>query len=662
MTYRLSLFGPPTLRDSRGIPESVPEKTFPLVAYLLLSARGGFASRAPISAFLWETAEANLAATNLRSLLARIRERQRQLGFTLVQDDRGPVRLVPSSVQIDLMRFLEVVSQDRAQDVLELCELYSGDLLEHFASLGSEYDHWLQLQRSTLRDAFVRAVSARLEPADATLDPLTIMHAAQRVTEADPYNEAAYRALMRIRAQENRPAQVAEYFYGLQARLSRDLGVKPAQQTIELFKALTPGRPAQVAGAANNHAESDSALIGARSLPGSPVPGLAVRIGAPRITILPPPGVAHPDHHHHLAKSLIEDVTLGLCRSNTFSVVAPYTARELSSSGKKDLFETFGIDYAVETRLQNRGGERWLSIKLIDARTRQILWANQFRFDKAHLAEDYRLLSAQILSTLTGEIESIELARYDFEQDATAYHKYLQGQRWLSTLDLPHIRRARRAFRASAAISQDFVPAVSGAARTYQLEWLLTARGDNDLLVEAARLATQSIEIDPDDARGYRELGACNLYAGRFDESLAMMAEAELRNPQFADLLLDFGDALTHACQPDEALKKITHAIVLNPLAPDYYWWIAAGANYHLHRYREAIELIHRMRDQTPAFRLLAASWARLGERGKATEYVRKVLDIHPDFSVSNWLSILPIRDPQYEKDYEDGLREAGFQ
>jgi hypothetical protein len=51
-----------------------------------------------------------------------------------------------------------------------------------------------------------------------------------------------------------------------------------------------------------------------------------------------------------------------------------------------------------------------------------------------------------------------------------------------------------------------------------------------------------------------------------------------------------------------------------------------------------------------------------LGERGKAAEYVRKVLEVHPDFNVSTWLSIVPLRDPLYVKDYEDGLREAGFQ
>ena len=81
---------------------------------------------------------------------------------------------------------------------------------------------------------------------------------------------------------------------------------------------------------------------------------------------------------------------------------------------------------------------------------------------------------------------------------------------------------------------------------------------------------------------------SCNAYTGRFDESLEALAEGEQRNPQFADLLNDFADALVHACEPAAALEKITHAIELNPLCPDQYWWAAAGANYQLSRYAEA--------------------------------------------------------------------------
>jgi tetratricopeptide (TPR) repeat protein len=358
---------------------------------------------------------------------------------------------------------------------------------------------------------------------------------------------------------------------------------------------------------------------------------------------------------------LVEDVTIGLCRFKGLAVVAPHTAWQVSLNGRREALKSLGIDYSVETTLQSFGNRAALSVKLINADTREILWPEQYPFDRANVAQQYKELSTRIILALVDRIERAELARYDSVPDPTAYHLYLNGQRSLRTLDLPHVRRARRAFKEALNERPDFVPAISGVARTCQLEWVLMARGDRELLAEAERLARRSIEIDPDDARGFRELGACNLYSGRFDESLVALGQAETRNPQFADLLLDFGDALTHACDPRSGLAKITHAIELNPICPDYYWWAAAGANYHLHQYREAIACMQRMRDQTPAYRLLAASWARLGEREQAAAYVRKVLEIHPDFTINAWLSILPVRDPQYEQDYADGLREAGF-
>jgi tetratricopeptide (TPR) repeat protein len=376
---------------------------------------------------------------------------------------------------------------------------------------------------------------------------------------------------------------------------------------------------------------------------------------------LPPPPIAGQDYVHQLAVSLVEDVTIGLCRSKALSIVAPHTAWELSQSGKKTLFRTFGIDYAVETRLQSRDGESWLTLKLLDPVSREILWTDQYCLGPEQIARRYREISVRILSSLLERVERAELSRYEREHHATAYHLYLAGQRQLRALDLPHVRRARRAFKSALSICPDFVPTLSGLAKTLRLEWVLLARGDPDLLVEAEKLARRSVELDPDDARGYRELGACTLYTGRFEESLRALGDGETRNPQFADLLMDFGDALTHASDAASGLKKIERAIELNPLCPDQYWWAAGGANFHLHQYEDAIECIQRMQDQTPAFRLLAASHAMIGNQEEAARFTRKTKEFHPDFSVAGWLSILPIREKAYARHYEEGLRRAGF-
>lgn len=661
MPFRLSLFGPPRLLDGNGKLIPVPAKTFALVANLLLADGGAPVGRAALRGFLWESSDDKTAATNLRKFLMRIRERQATFEFELIRCGRSHVELAPS-VEIDLRQFLDATSAKSSVDLAALCDIYRGDLLEGLEWEEAEFQDWLRVQRAQLREAFVSSVARRIDPIEPGADRMTLRIAARRLTEVDPYNEAAHRALMQLFAEDGERVRVRDLYCSLKQRLTKELGVEPDPATTDVYRRLLPTQGTGPGSSLPSVSAAPSTMQPNPAIAETPAPADVMRrAGTPRITILPPQPLGGQDFRHQIAGSLVEDVTIGLCRFKSLSVVAPHTAWELSLNGKRALFKNFGIDYAVETLLQNRGGALWLSVKLLEAAGRRVLWTDHYSLSEAQEARHYHQLSVQILTSLVANVELAELAYYDVEHDPTAYHFYLGGQRYLRRLDLPNVRRARRAFRSALSTCPEFMPALSGLARTLRLEWVLLARGDPDLLVEAEKLARRSLELDPDDARGYRELGACTLYAGRFDESLKAFREAETRNPQFADLLMDFGDALTHACEPAAGLQKITHAIELNPLCPDQYWWAASGANFHLREYVDAIACIQCMQDQTPAYRLLAASYAMLGEREQAADYVHRTKEFHPDFNVSGWLSILPIRDQSYARHYEQGLREAGF-
>lgn len=647
---------------------AIPAKTFSLVAYLLLTSRGEPASRSTLRQFFWGNSDAKTAATNLRKFLWRLGDRQEDLGLELVRIERNHVELAEPLGQIDLARFQQIVSGEQSADLVTVCDLYRGDLLEGVDCEEIEPGEWLQVQRTKLREIFVTAVSARLEGKDRDADSVSVRSAARRLIEVDPYNEAGHRALMQLFAEEGEPARVREIYRGLEKRLRDDLNVDPDRATKDLYRLLLPNRTPAIFGALDQQHRIEWPPR-SEQLPASSAEDLGFQAaaasassGAPKISVLPPMPTARQDFSHRIAVSLIDDVTIGLCRFKSLSVVAPHTAWEMTIGGKKALFKTFAIDYAIESQLQHRGTELYLSVQLMKAASREIIWTEQYLFDFDKAARHYRDLSIRILTTVVDRVERSELAKYDAEQAATPYHLYLNGQRLLRTLDLPNVRRARRIFKAAANESRDFVPAISGLAKTFHLEWLLLARGDSELLSEAERLARLSLEIDPDDARGFRELGVCHLYLGRFDESLEAFGEAEAKNPRYADLLMDYADALTHACEPAASLEKITAAIELNPLCPDSYWWAAAGANFYLQRYSEAKNCLSRMRDGSPAYRLLAASCAMLGDREGADEYVRRAKEIHPDFRVSEWLAFVPIRDPAYRKHYEDSLRLAGFE
>jgi DNA-binding SARP family transcriptional activator/TolB-like protein len=662
MSGRLYLLGRPRAVTAGDLALHFPNKTYALAAYLLYAGDAAGVPRRAIAEFLWENAEPSVASANLRQLLVRIRDVERAHNVRLFEDDGQFVRLSRDHFTIDLDQLLELTRERLRVNVAGLCDLYTGDLL---ADQDGEprFAQWARLRRTECREAFVASVCRQIEPLPPRADRTQLFRASRRLIEVDGYNEVGPRTLMRLHAEAGRPDLAKIVYRELKALLARDLNVQVDPETQRLAAELDAP-----AGERTHLAAEPRMIAAAARSAGAPNPAAEPRMsepparssGVPKLAILMPPPVA--SDVHATACALIDDVTIGLCRFKGLTVVAPHTAWQLVEEAKQqDWFQRFNLDYVAESRLHQLGSEGVLAVKLYSARSREIVWAEHFSFTPASSAQQYRELSLRLMLTLTSRVERAELARYDLAQHPTAYHWYLVGRQSLTALDLPSARRARQAFKAAIGLAPDFVPAISGLARTYQIEWLLLARGDGGLLAEAERLAARAIELDENDARGYRESGICHLYARHYEACLDAYARAEELNPQHADLIADHADALVHASDPDAALEKIERAIELNPLAPDSYWWTAGGANYLTGNYQASIAAIERMHNRTPALQLQAASHAMLGERDAAAQCVEQAREVHPEFSIAKWLQIVPFKDERHIRHYEAGLRQAGF-
>lgn len=175
----------------------------------------------------------------------------------------------------------------------------------------------------------------------------------------------------------------------------------------------------------------------------------------------------------------------------------------------------------------------------------------------------------------------------------------------MNRLTLPSVRGARKTFREALQHNANFSHAFSGLAKTYSIEWVLTARGDSELL----RKAEESVRF---------AIGMAKLYLGELDESLDALARAEELSPHYADAIYSFADALIHASRPKEGLEKIKRALSLNPLGPHEYFWCAAGASYFVGAFDKAVSRIQSMSNQASAYRLLAASCAMLEDVRRA--------------------------------------------
>jgi TolB-like protein/cytochrome c-type biogenesis protein CcmH/NrfG len=603
MPARLQTLGHLRLLDEGGSDIVFPEKALLILGYL--QTRGvSDMPRADAAALFWDDANSAAAFANLRQTVSRAQKRQRELGRTYLTFTDTTIALGPQTIESDI---------DAVHDgagIAVLASTLTDDFLKYVKPGNRALSSWIMLQRAA-HTALLRNALLDSNAPDGAGTRQARATAALRLLESNPDDEEVRAVLT------GRPAPSASL-----------MTLRPPARV------LTPQ-------------EADIALP---------------RQNPPRVVLLPPVTTLAARAAGRFSEALIEDVTIGLCALRSISIIAPHTAAQISlQSDRAATYERHKISYILETRLRDEGDHHTFFAQLIFFGSDEVIWAERFPLSAQGLARSRQMISHQIAGAIATEIERNELVRGDYERDADAYRSFLIGQSQLKNLDLRDIRRARKSFREALQINGGFAPALGGLARSYFLEWLVTARGDEDLLRQAERHAEETIRADDRLPSGYRELGVVKLYARQFDESAAYLDRAEALSPHYANVIASYADTLVQASRPDVGLKKIEHAIELNPLPPDEYFWTAASAAYSLGKYEEAIAFIARMKDKDPVHRLTAACWAMLGDLRKARLFVRRTYDINPNFDFEAWMAVVPIKEEWHRQHYRDGLKKAGF-
>jgi DNA-binding SARP family transcriptional activator/tetratricopeptide (TPR) repeat protein len=613
--YHLQTFGDLQLTDANGDAVRYPAKGLQMMAYLY-TLKDHVLSRHELASFLWADADAELAGLNLRKLISRIRALDGDQIAPPLEITSTAIRLVTAVVETDL----QVLTSSGAPMIrLEaISVLLQRGFLAGARATTKPIEEWITRQsvdhRLILREALLQAVPV----AEGADDFRLLSGAGLFLLEKDPDDEPVRTMLRKFPGgaglSEGGERTTPLTLYPVSARADF---VPAAEVPIDLTRAAPP----------------------------------------PRLVLLPPtaegnaPGLP-------LARALVEDVTIELCALRNISVVAPHTAEQIRrDADKSTVVARHSIAYLLDTKLSGEG----LYAQLVYFPTDEILWASRFPMTQETLPLQRRLIAQRLTFSVAQELAKNEASRLNMEADPQAYHAYLVGASLMGKLTLPHIRRARSAFKEALRHNHDFAPAFTGLSRTYTSEWLVTAQGDPELLRAAEINAMKAIERDGGSAGGHRELGVTKLYLGDVDESVAALSLAEDLSPHFADVIYSHADTLVHASRPGDALAKIEKAMSLNPISPDAYLWCAAGASFFLEQYDRAIGYVDAMKDKAPAHRIAAAACAMAGDRKRAQVFRQRANALNPVFDLEKWLAVVPFKE-QWQKDlYREGLLRAGF-
>jgi adenylate cyclase len=221
---------------------------------------------------------------------------------------------------------------------------------------------------------------------------------------------------------------------------------------------------------------------------------------------------------------------------------------------------------------------------------------------------------------------------------------------------------ARRLFEEAIEYAPEYGRAFGALSRTHNLDWRYAwSSTPKDSLESAIVLARRAKELDRLDASGYAELGYAKLYRRQHDEALAEYSQALALNPNDADIIVEYADALVYAEQPQRSLELVQKAMRLNPYYPDWYLWYLADIYDAMGRAEDVVATVMRMHDPSEGQRLLAVNYSHLGMMREAQAAAREVIRLHPQFTIAQWRERPPYRDRLVLERYVEGLRKAGL-
>jgi class 3 adenylate cyclase/Tfp pilus assembly protein PilF len=368
----------------------------------------------------------------------------------------------------------------------------------------------------------------------------------------------------------------------------------------------------------------------------------------------------------NMGEALTVDLIGALSRFRQLFVLASHTAltQHNQSQNKADLGQRLGVRYLVEGTLRKRADSFRLVVNLLEIPAGNYLWSETFDAVMTDLPGIQDEITRHIVMTLIGNIEQNAIRNSATKSEVSAYADTIRARRLVYRMREPaDTKTARELFQKVLRTDSASATALSGLALTYLADFLMMWSDDpNACIPQAAHYASHALELDPADSLAHAVFGITYLWRRHYIEAMAHLGQAINLNPNHADALAGKGLVLIFTGEPESALTEFDKALAHNPFPPSWYLWGLAIACYNTARYVDAVQALLRI-DNPNRFhrRVLAASYAQLGDMDRAAAERDAVMAEVPRYTVNDTRAFQPYQNSQGIEPFIAGLLLAGF-
>lgn len=245
-----------------GQPLALPtRKGEALLAFLALQP-GTFHSREKLASLLWGDTGEEQARQSLRQTLFGIRKALGDSSDEVIRVETDRLSLASNLVNVDALRFLELVKVTSIESLQEGVALYKGELLDGFNVNEEAFEEWVSTERDRIREKALVAYGKLLELLTAAGRLDEAVQAALRTVSLDPLRESAHRSLMSLYMKQRRPDAALKQYQNCADIVRRKLSVEPEQETKKLHEEILRLRSApDAAGTAESKPAQVSVLL-----------------------------------------------------------------------------------------------------------------------------------------------------------------------------------------------------------------------------------------------------------------------------------------------------------------------------------------------------------------------------------------------------------------
>jgi DNA-binding SARP family transcriptional activator len=234
---KLTLLGGFDAASSSGAVALPTKKTRALLAYCALRP-GEVHQREKLATLLWgDTIEAN-ARNSLRQALFLLRAALKQAKSSAFRIDGDTVTADPQAIDVDVLRFEQLVAKRTPAALEQAAALYRGDLLDGFVVDEEPFEQWLMQERERLRELALDALARLLRHQNSLEAADAATQTARRLLTLDPLQEAVHRVLMRLHVRSGRREAALRQYEVCVGLLRRELQLGPEPETRQLYEEI----------------------------------------------------------------------------------------------------------------------------------------------------------------------------------------------------------------------------------------------------------------------------------------------------------------------------------------------------------------------------------------------------------------------------------------